>query len=48
MHAGELSTLFLKVSSGTVNDKDGYIKIVKKTSSIDKFVETTHTECVPR
>ncbi|XP_022160025.1 uncharacterized protein LOC111026279 [Myzus persicae] len=44
IHAGEFSTLLLNIGSGTVNDKDVYITIVKKlavsTNSLEQLIQS--------
>ncbi|XP_060855199.1 ATP-dependent DNA helicase pif1-like [Metopolophium dirhodum] len=48
IHAGEFSTLLLNISSGTVNDKDGYITIVKKlavsTNSLEQLIQSVYQD----
>jgi ATP-dependent DNA helicase PIF1 len=48
LHAGEFFTLLLKIGSGTVNDKDGYITIVEKlvvsTNSLEQLIQNVYQD----
>lgn len=41
IHAGEFSKLLLQIDGRTLNDKNGYITIIKKIISIHKVFGTT-------